>query len=323
MSMRPFSRPWHGWLLVAACLAAAWLIRTAQDQIDARQNRSLVDPDVLYFSSPRAVKALALGYDGLIADVYWMRAIQYYGRRDEAARRQVRYKNLPALLDIVTTLDPRMLDVYRAGSIFLAEPEPLGAGEPLEALRLLYKGVSLRPLEWPLRFDQGFVYYLYLKDYRRAGQAWLEASRVEGAPPWMEGLAAHGLSQGGDVETARYLWRRQLEGSARADVRDNARNHLASIQVDEDISTLEFFLDKYAATHGAAPARLEDLVRAGFLDHVPLDPSGVPYQYNSATGAVTLSSASRVRYLEMPDNYRKTIKDNLARTFTAKTSRHQ
>ncbi|MGA2263398.1 MAG: hypothetical protein ABSH28_18430 [Acidobacteriota bacterium] len=285
--MRPFSRPWHGWLLVAACLAAAWLIRTAQDQIDARQNRSLVDPDVLYFSSPRAVKALALGYDGLIADVYWMRAIQYYGRRDEAARRQVRYKNLPALLDIVTTLDPRMLDVYRAGSIFLAEPEPLGAGEPLEALRLLYKGVSLRPLEWPLRFDQGFVYYLYLKDYRRAGQAWLEASRVEGAPPWMEGLAAHGLSQGGDVETARYLWRRQLEGSARADVRD------------------------------------EDLVRAGFLDHVPLDPSGVPYQYNSATGAVTLSSASRVRYLEMPDNYRKTIKDNLARTFTAKTSRHQ
>ena len=61
---------------------------------------------------------MALGYDRLLADFYWMRTIQYYGRRDEADKRPVRYKNLPTLLDITTTLDPDLMDAYRVGSRF-------------------------------------------------------------------------------------------------------------------------------------------------------------------------------------------------------------
>jgi len=92
------------------------------------------------------VKSLSLGYQSLLADLYWIRAVQYYGRREEAARRQVRYKNLAALLDITTTLDPQMMDVYRAGSSFLAEPEPVGAGQPEESLKLLDKGIGFYPM---------------------------------------------------------------------------------------------------------------------------------------------------------------------------------
>ncbi len=100
-----FLRSQRKWLLGAACFGAALLILPVQNRIDAQMNRTTIDPDILYFSSPRMVKAMALGYDDLVADVYWMRAIQYYGRREEAARRRVPYKNLAALLDIVTTLD--------------------------------------------------------------------------------------------------------------------------------------------------------------------------------------------------------------------------
>ena len=306
------------WLLGAACLAAAFLIRPVQDRIDASLSDSSVDPDLLYFSSSSLVRALALGYDGLVADIYWMRAIQYYGRREEAARRQVPYKNLPALLDIVTTLDPKMLDVYRAGSIFLAEPKPIGAGQPLEAIRLLDKGISLQPQEWRLRFDKGFTCFWYLKDFKQAGEVWLEASRIAGAPPWMEALAARGLSQCGAIETAKDLWRRQLENSARADVKENARNHLASIQVDEDLWTLEFFLEKYAAAHGDAPPGLESLVAARFLTYVPKDPSGVPYHYDPATGAVRLSAESKVRYIALPYAYRETFRDRLGRLYDSR-----
>jgi hypothetical protein len=46
--------------------------------------------------------------------------VQYYGRHDEADRRPVRYKS-GAVLDITTTLDPDMVEAYRAGSTFLAE----------------------------------------------------------------------------------------------------------------------------------------------------------------------------------------------------------
>jgi len=307
--MKPQSRlrARNRWWLWGACLAAALLIKPVQDRIDVRLQRAAMDPDILYFSSPAAVKALALGYDGLLADVYWMRAVQYYGRRDEAARRQVRYKNLAGLLDIVTTLDSKMLDVYRAGSIFLAEPDPVGAGQPEEAVRLLDKGISFQPHEWRLYFEKGFIYFWYFKDFQKAGEVWREAGSLTQAPPWMEGLAASALSRGGAIETAKELWRRQLADSTRDDIKDNARNHLASIQVDEDIWTFEFVLGQYTTRYGSPPASLEALVRAGYLRFVAKDPSGVPYRYAAATGKVSLSPQSKVRYLSLPYDYRESF----------------
>jgi tetratricopeptide (TPR) repeat protein len=306
--------PWIRRLLPAGIFTlAALLIAPVQTRVDAGLARPSMDPDLLYFSSPAMVKALALGYDGLLADIYWMRAIQYYGRRDEARRRQVPYKNLAALLDIVTTLDPGMIDVYRAGSIFLSEPEPVGAGLPRKAVALLDRGIAAHPQDWRLPFDKGFVHYWYMRDYEQAGRAWLLASRIAGAPPWLEALAARGLSQGGAIEVAKELWRRQLESAGRADLRENARNRLASIQVDEDLWTLEFCLERYAAARGAFPASLDGLIAAGFIHFVPKDPSGVPYLYDPSIGAVSLSAATKVRYIALPYNYRDAYKAKLAR----------
>ncbi len=136
----------------------------------------------------------------------------------------------------------------------------------------------------------------------------------ERRPGW-SALAARSLSQGGAVETAKELWRRQLEDSTRADLKENARNHLDSIQVDETIWTLEFFLEKYAAAHGAQAARLVNLVSAGYLTFVPKDPSGVPYQYDAATGAVSLSPDTKVRYIALAYSYRKVFLEKLARLY--------
>ena len=123
-------------LLCSLCLICAISIKPVQDWINAH-SKSDTDPDLLYFSAPSAVKKMALGYDGLMADIYWMRAIQYYGQREQAEKRVVRYKNLSKLLEITTTLDPYFLDAYRMGAIFLAEADPVGAGQPRESLKLL------------------------------------------------------------------------------------------------------------------------------------------------------------------------------------------
>jgi hypothetical protein len=131
----------------------------------------------------------------------------------------------------------------------------------------------------------------------------------------MEGLAAGSLSQGGAIETARTLWRRQLEESTRADLKENAKNHLDSILVDEAIWTLEFLLEKYQAARGAYPPKLENLLGPGALRETLLDPSGVPYDYFPATGAVSLSSKSKVRYLPMSYDYRAVYRKGLERAY--------
>ena len=100
----------------------------------------------------RAVRRLTRGYNALAADLYWIRAIQYYG----GAKRRLRtlqaagaadasrapdYQLLYPLLDLTTTLDPRFNIAYRFGAIFLAEPYPGGAGRPDLAIALLEKGL--------------------------------------------------------------------------------------------------------------------------------------------------------------------------------------
>src|SRR5262249_961507 len=158
-------------------------------RLDDRLRQAGPAADVLYFASPGAVRSLALGFQGLLADIYWMRAVQYYGRRDEAERRKVRYGNLATLLDIATTLDPDRIQAYRFGATFLWEPEPVGAGQPAEALRLLDKGIERHPADWRLWFDKGFVYFWTLRDYRKAGDVWVATARLPGAPRWIESVA--------------------------------------------------------------------------------------------------------------------------------------
>ncbi len=303
------------WILIGVCMVLALLIKSIQDRVELRLGPQSIVSDELYFGSPAAVKKIALGYEGLAADVYWMRAIQYYGRRDEAAKRPVRYKNLRRLLDITTTLDPDLLDAYRAGSSFLAEADPVGAGQPYEAIKLLDKGIARHPQEWRLWFDKGFVYFWFVKDFKLAGETWLAGSRLQTAPPWMEGLAAMALSRGGAVDSARALWRRQYQESSRADVKDNARNHLVSIQVAEDLWTLEYFLNRYRARTGTFPQSLDDLVREGSLKFIPSDPLGTPYVYDRGDGKARLSPQTKVRYLDVPASYRIAYLKRLAQLY--------
>jgi tetratricopeptide (TPR) repeat protein len=287
------------------CLVGAFLIVPVQNGIEKRLGDTGPDPDLLYFSSPSAVERMALGYENILADIYWMRTIQYYGRRDEAAKRTIRYKNLAALLDITTSLDPDLMDAYVAGSFFLGENDPLGAGQPEEALKLLDKGIQAHPREWRFLYYKGLVYYVYVDDFKAAGNTWLDASRMPEAPEYLEGLAAKSLSEGGAMDTARALWQRQYEEATRDDIRENALNRLISLKVAEDIWALEFLMDVYRLENGMYPRSLSELISNENGKIKTLDPLGTPYSYDPETGSVSLSPQSEILYLEVPESYRE------------------
>ena len=68
-------------LIAAACLVlcAAASVLTLR-RVDQLRPRATLE-DVLYISSPKVVKRASLGYDGLMACIYWTRAVQYFGQR--------------------------------------------------------------------------------------------------------------------------------------------------------------------------------------------------------------------------------------------------
>ncbi|MGC2450788.1 MAG: hypothetical protein WA477_24300, partial [Candidatus Sulfotelmatobacter sp.] len=48
--------------------------------IDEIRPRELAD-DTLYIASPKLVERASLGFNGLMACIYWTRAVQYFGHR--------------------------------------------------------------------------------------------------------------------------------------------------------------------------------------------------------------------------------------------------
>lgn len=232
--------------------------------------------EVLYLPSGKTLKRLSLGYSGLLADVYWTRAVQYFGARH--LRHSMRYGLLAPLLDITTDLDPQLIVAYNSGAIFLAQRPPEGAGQPDKAVALLEKGLRANPDYWRMYFTLGFIHYLDRRDYKAAQQAFQQGSEVPGALPWMRVMAARMAEKGADVETAIVLWKGVYETNKEPMIRETALNHILSLQADVEMEELERRVQAYRERIGAPPSRWADLVQAGLLRGVPQDPAGYPYQ---------------------------------------------
>lgn len=281
----------------ALCLTAAVGLHAANDRWAPAIT---VDrPELLYVRSPEVVRRMAFGYDALLADVYWIRALQHFGRehlivqRMRAGQRSSHaptYALLYPLLDLTTSLDPYFNIAYRFGSIYLGEPYPDGPGRPDLAALLLRKGLARQPAKWQYMQDLGFVYYWHLQDYRTAAMWFNRAADMPGAPSWMRPLAAVTLAEGGHRSASRALWQ-QIAQSDEKWLRESAERRLTQLDAMDVIDALQA---RVAAFEQAYPGRAVgwDALRAArLIAGVPLDPAGTPYAIN-AQGRVTLSPSS-------------------------------
>jgi tetratricopeptide (TPR) repeat protein len=250
--------------------------------------------DWLYISSPAVVSRAALSYRSLLADVYWIRAVQHFGRARLAAPGAQKYELLFPLLDLTTTLDPGFKIAYRFGATFLTEAPPGGPGRPDLAIRLLEKGLAAQPHRWEYAQDLGFVYYRQ-RDYASAAAWFGRAAAMPGAPTWLQPLEAVTRARGGDRDTARRLWSELLTGSGTEDnrwLRNEAERRLRQLDALDRIDALSRLIGVYEQRTGSLPATWADLIRAGYLPGTPVDPDGYPMQLNPYWGLVTLDPNS-------------------------------
>jgi tetratricopeptide (TPR) repeat protein len=275
---------------LALALAAAGAL---QARLDAARPIGNLENAELYVRSGRVLDRAALSYDALLADVYWIRAIQHFGgtRRSTAAVK--RYELLYPLLDLTTTLDPYFIAAYYLGSFFLAEPLPGGAGRPDLAVDLLQRGLQYYPDGWRLAQQSGFIYYWYLGDPDTAAQWFSRASAMPQAPPWLKALEATARAQGGDLATSRRLWQQMVETAETDWARETARFRLMQVDAAGALDVLQEISASFTAAHGRPPSGWHELVRDGRLRGVPMDPTGVPFVL-APDGQVELSRESRL-----------------------------
>jgi tetratricopeptide (TPR) repeat protein len=286
---------------IAVALVTAMGLQIARDRQYPRDQQ--LSTGILYVRSGAVLKRLTLEYDGLAADVYWIRAIQYYGgnRLKTPVPGQRRYELLYPLLDIATALDPYFSIAYRFGAIFLSEGYPGGPARPDQSVALLRKALAAMPDKWQYAHDIAFVYYWHLRDYTAAATWFQRAAAQPNAPNWLAPMAATMLTHSEDRASARFLWQRILE-SEEAWLRRAAERALLQLQALDQIDQLEAGIKRYPVPAGERYS-WDAYIRKGMLRGVPLDPAGTPYELDPVTGRVTASKESKL--FPLPDDTRR------------------
>jgi hypothetical protein len=277
-------------LLVASMFASVVLLR----RLDRMRTGAAIE-EVLYISSPEVIKRMSLGYNGLLADIYWTRAVQYFGNKLQNKDR--RFDLLAPLLEITTRLDPQLLVVYEYGANFMAPAPPNGAGMPERAIELEEFGIRNNPNEWRLYYNLGFIHYMDLKDYAGAADAFARGSQVPNAHPYLKMLAGQMAEHAGDLEMARAIWTTTFQTTQDKSIRANAAAHLRAIKVDEDVTALEALAARYREQIGLLPTSFADLVNAGMLPGIPVDPLGHTYEL-MPDGRVQVSVPDDLPFIE-------------------------
>ncbi|MFZ0684615.1 MAG: hypothetical protein WAM89_03655 [Terriglobales bacterium] len=259
-----------------------------------RDRRRPAAQEALYLSSPNVLRRLSIGYTGLLADIYWTRAVQYFGQQHHADSGDFRL--LAPLLEITTQLDTKLLPAYEFGANFLAPQPPAGAGLPGAALSLMQYGIEHNPDQWRLYYNLGFLYYTEFKDYAKAADTFKRGAALPLTNSFMPILAARMAQHAGEFDTARLLWVTTYQNTKDTQIRENAVEHLLALQVDEEVTQLERVIATYRERTGRLPGSMGDLERAGFIHGTPTDPKGHPYRL-MADGRIEVEDPAQIYFI--------------------------
>lgn len=310
MIERIAGKPYLGLIVIAFLVVVSLPIQNRIDNI--RGDFRLIEQTV--FLTPSSLKKLSLGYEQLMADIYWLRAIQYFG----SSKVDMMEKDPEVLyqyFDIITDLDPQFINAYRFGGTFLAEPPPIGLGYLQKGIKLYDKGRRNNPDNFRLPLEEAFLYYLYAKDYQRASELFREAADKPGLSDFrsasIRGMAATSLKRGGDIEVAKKIWEFIYNTSENEGRRRYALQNMRELGAKEKQKKLTDILNQYIKDTGVIPDSLQALKDAGYIEKIPVDYGGNKYVI-----------AKKIPAVRSPTLAKKELEENIG-FYSAKAARYK
>ncbi len=155
--------------------------------------------ELIFFPSGKFINQIALDNKGVIADFLWLQTVQYYGQHVFTDRQ---LKHLYKLFDVITILDPQFQQCYVFGGTIITYDQK----RPDLGMKILNKGMINMPDSWQIPFIKGFLYYIYLKDYKKASHWFKFASTKPDAPYYCESFAAFSLMKNKNYITSLKMW---------------------------------------------------------------------------------------------------------------------
>jgi tetratricopeptide (TPR) repeat protein len=273
-------------LVLIVCLGSAIALSRGLDQHRSNSPERFAE-EPLYLNG-RSAKRMTLAFNGLAADWYWMRSLQYVGRKivtyqdqhhgefNLANLPQLDLRLLPSLLDLTTTLDPQFIPAYEYAAVILPEVNPN------QAVALLERGIAANPSSWRLYQHLGYIYW-QRKDYARAAEVYEAGAQMSGAPVWMPAMAARMKAEGGSRAASREMYQHLRESSSDSAVQQIVDHQLLRLDSLDELDAIRKTLASFKQRNGRCINSWREInseFRGFQLDASgsPLDPSNAPYR---------------------------------------------
>jgi tetratricopeptide (TPR) repeat protein len=243
-------------LLVGATIGAAQRMRDDDER----------PYDIAFLPSSSVARWMSLGHPTLLANLWWLRVVQYIG--DPHAERRGWEKLYPAV-DLVTDLDARHGYAYQVAGTILGT-----ADRVTEANAILEKGIRNLPGRYILPYLRAFNAFFYDGDYAAAGHFFEIAARVPGAPDRLRQNVLAMYVKGRRADAAIAFLEHALDSAQDPDTRNAVREQLRQAYLERAAGRLDDALGRYVHAYGWPPLTPGLLVATGFLDALPEDPYG-------------------------------------------------
>jgi tetratricopeptide (TPR) repeat protein len=292
------------WVVLPVILAGMVLVfvlsnfLASQRRLDPPPN----DTDELTLQGSR-LKGFVFGAEGLVADWYWMRSLQYIGDKvlnspDENINigdlRSLDPRLLYPYLNNATDLDPHYMPAYSYGAVVLP------AIDPELAIKIAEKGIAANPGEWRLYQYLGYVEW-QLNRYDKAADVYDRGSRIDGAPTFLKMMAVSMRTAGSSRETARSVFRQMYEHSGDEQTRLFAERKLEMLKSLDERDAIRHAMNTVKERTGRCPAAWAEIIPLLHDVKLPggndfridankniVDPSGAPYLLDQETCDVLL-----------------------------------
>lgn len=281
-------------------LRAAWLLAfagaavgtgIAQARLGAGAGLEEAISHEAFVPRPGAARLAGLGFDSLVADFYWLRAIQVVaaerGRTDQHATL------LGRLMELVTRLDPYVGHPYRFAAAWLTDsPESVR-----KANRILERGIAYHPTDWRNRFHLAFNHFFYLGDNRAAARELEPAIRLPGAPHYLGRLLARLRFESSSLEVTQAFLVELLDQTEDPYRRAEYEKALDEIETERRARLLDAARARYRERFGRDIEAVEDLLRGErpVVRALPPEPHGWEWVLDPESGEI-VSSYLEKRY---------------------------
>ncbi|AHI05396.1 hypothetical protein BDW_04440 [Bdellovibrio bacteriovorus W] len=157
---------------------------------------------------PVHIEKLVFGFNEIIADSLWIRAVQDFDYCEQKSLENTCINNswLFVMLDAITNLSPYFRVAYSAGSLALT----VIISDIDGATQLFEKALKYFPNDWVINYRAGYHYIYEVKDKKRAAVL-LETAAKNGGPPWLYSLAGGLYSESGSQQAAQTLLKYMIQ----------------------------------------------------------------------------------------------------------------